>query len=184
MVEGASFWPARVSPGAHSLLNRMRFMDLGLYLPDDILVKVDRATMSVGLESRAPFLDHSVVELAWALPEHALVRRGETKWILRRVLDRYLDRKLFERPKQGFGIPLARWLRRELRPWAERLLDPAALAAHGLIAVAPVRRLWAQHAAGSHDRSAHLWNVLMLQAWLEQRAHSTEAPRRPVESVA
>ena len=150
-----------------SFLNQMRLFDLGRYLPDDLLVKVDRASMSVSLESRAPMLDHRLVEFAWRLPEKLLVRNGQSKWILRQVLDRYVPRHLVERPKAGFGMPVAKWLRGELRGWAEHLLNQGAIRAQGYLDPPPVRAMWEQHLSGKHDRSAYLWNVLMFQAWLD-----------------
>ena len=152
-------------------LEQMRRIDLESYLPDDILVKVDRASMSVGLESRAPMLDHRVVELAWRLPLDMLVHGGESKWILRRVLDRYVPRALVDRPKAGFRIPLASWLRTELRDWAEPLLDVQAIRSQGYLDPAPIRAMWEQHVSGQYDRQAYLWNVLMFQAWLGARGH-------------
>jgi asparagine synthase (glutamine-hydrolysing) len=150
-------------------LNQMRLFDLRRYLPDDLLVKVDRASMSVSLESRAPMLDHRLVEFAWRLPEKLLVRNGQSKWILRQVLDRYVPRHLVERPKAGFGMPVAKWLRGELRGWAEHLLDEGAIRAQGYLDPSPVRAMWEQHLSSKHDRSAYLWNVLMFQAWLEEQ---------------
>lgn len=150
-----------------SFLNQMRLFDIEQYLPDDLLVKVDRASMSVGLEVRAPMLDHRLVEFAWRLPKRLLVRDGQSKWLLRQVLNKYVPTELVERPKAGFGVPLARWLRGELRDWAEHLLDEQSIRAQGFFNPAPVRTLWEQHVSGRHDRSAYLWNVLMFQAWLE-----------------
>ena len=150
-----------------SHLDRMLLMDLEGYLPDDILVKVDRAAMHVSLETRMPFLDHRLVELAWSLPERMLVRDGVTKWVLRRILVRHVDPSLTERPKAGFGVPLGSWLRGTLRPWAEQLLSPACIQQFGLLEVVAVRRLWAEHVTGIVDRSRELWPVLMLQGWLE-----------------
>jgi asparagine synthase (glutamine-hydrolysing) len=144
---------------------QMRRWDLGQYLPDDLLVKVDRAAMSASLESRAPMLDHRIVETAFALPERVLVRDGQGKWILRRVLDRYVPRELIDRPKAGFMIPLAQWLRGALRSWAEDLLDPAIMRSAGELDSAAVTLLWEQHQSGQFDRSSHLWNVIMYQAW-------------------
>jgi asparagine synthase (glutamine-hydrolysing) len=143
----------------------MRRWDIAQYLPDDLLVKVDRASMSAGLESRAPFLDHRVVELALALPEHLLVRAGTGKWLLRKLLDRYVPRHLIERPKAGFEIPLGDWLRGALRPWAESLLEPSQIAGAGYLDPVPIARAWQQHLAGTFDRGHLLWNVLMFQAW-------------------
>ena len=154
-------WPPQGTP-----LNQMRRWDVGQYLPDDLLVKVDRAAMSASLESRAPLLDHRVVELAFALPEHVLVRGNHRKWILRRVLDRYVPRELIERPKAGFSVPLAQWLRGPLRSWAQEMLDPTRLAKQGYLDSNKITHLWEQHQAGSFDRSTYLWNVITFQAWL------------------
>ncbi len=153
-----------------SFLNRMRRYDIEQYLSEDLLAKVDRASMSVSLESRAPFLDHHIVEFAWSLPERALIRNGEGKWILRQLLDRYVPRQLVERPKAGFAIPLARWLRTELRGWAEELLDERTLRIQGYLDPVPIRRMWLEHSLGKYDRHTYLWNVLMFQAWLQSRA--------------
>ena len=155
-------WCVRGTPS-----EQMRHWDVGQYLPDDLLVKVDRSSMSASLESRAPLLDHRVVELAFALPPHALDRAGQGKWILRRVLDRYVPRALIERPKVGFSIPLAQWLRGPLLEWASSLLDPQRLRSEGLLDADKVTAMWQEHRSGRFDRSGHLWNVLMFQAWLE-----------------
>ncbi len=143
----------------------MRRWDVSQYLPDDLLVKVDRASMSASLESRAPLLDHRVVELAFALPQRMLVRGGVGKWALRRVLDRYVPRELIERPKAGFAIPIGDWLRGPLRDWAETLLNLETLSGQGLLNAKKVSVMWQQHLSGSYDRSSYLWNVLMFQAW-------------------
>ncbi len=150
-----------------SILNRMRRFDIEQYLSDDLLTKVDRASMSVSLESRAPFLDHKIAEFAWSLPERALIRGGEGKWILRQLLYRYVPRILVERPKSGFAIPVTRWLRTELRDWAEHLLNEQTIRAQGYLDPYPIRRMWQEHCSGQFDRQSYLWNVLMLQAWLQ-----------------
>jgi asparagine synthase (glutamine-hydrolysing) len=145
-------------------VEQMQLCDQSTFLPDDILQKVDRASMAVSLEVRPPLLDHRVVSFAWRLPRAMRIRDGETKWLLRRVLDRYVPRELVSRPKMGFAIPLAAWLRGPLRPWAEDLLDPSRLAG-GLLDPAPVRRLWDEHVSGRHNRAYALWTILMYEAW-------------------
>lgn len=142
-----------------------------MYMPDDILVKVDRAAMAHSLEVRVPMLDHHVVELAWRMPLSLKIRAGEGKWPLRQLLYRHVPREMMERPKKGFSIPLADWLRGPLRNWAEALIDPARLEREGYLNNEPVQRAWRQHQAGHQDHSARLWCVLSFQAWLqEQRA--------------
>lgn len=174
--------PAPADPARADLddiVSRVVHRDMAGYLPDDILVKLDRATMAVSLEGRCPLLDHRVVEFAWRLPTGVKVRDGRGKWILRQVLARYVPRSIFEGPKRGFDVPVGAWLRGPLRDWAEDLLSPGMLARHDLLDVTGVRRCWSDHLAGRSDHSRVLWAVLMLQAWLDEHARSAPAARGP-----
>jgi len=165
--------PARW-PQLRSALGRLLWAENMTSLPDDMLVKVDRAAMSCGLETRAPLLDHRVVEFAWRLPWHMRVRDDRGKWILRALLGRYLPASMIDRRKQGFSIPMDRWLSGPLREWAEALLTPEALSDGGLLDVAPIRAAWREHLEGRRRWQGRLWGVLMLQAW---RASVSSAPR-------
>ena len=197
----ASHWfePEAIVPGAREPLTlitssdlaylptaaeQMMYLDAVTYLPDDILVKLDRATMAVSLEGRAPFLDHRVAEFAWRLPLTLRIREGVGKWILRQVLNRYVPRELVERPKFGFGIPLGSWLRGPLRDWAEALLDEGRLRREGFFDPQPIRRIWQQHLSGRRSWEFHLWDVLMFQAWLEENRRSLAFDNRTLASAA
>lgn len=159
-------WSADATLHGLSAVEQAMLRDFCSYLPDDILVKVDRATMAVSLESRAPLIDHRVVELAWRLPLSQKVRDGQGKRVLRGVLERYVPRSLVDRPKQGFAVPVGSWLRGPLREWAEDLLEPRGLASEGYLEPKPVTRLWAEHSSGRQDWTGRLWPVLMFQGWL------------------
>lgn len=155
-------WPLLDEPE-----HRMMYLDAMAYLPADILCKLDRAAMAVSLETRIPLLDHRVVELAWRLPLAMKIRGGVGKRPLRRILYKYVPQALIERPKQGFGVPLAQWLRGPLRDWAEDLLDERRLDREGFLDPTPVRRCWREHLEGRRNHQHALWAVLMFQAWLE-----------------
>lgn len=147
----------------------MMYMDGMTYLPDDILVKIDRAAMFNSLETRIPFLDHRIVELVWSLPISMKMRNGCTKWILRQVLYRYVPKELIERPKMGFGIPIGDWIRGPLRVWAEALLDESRLRQEGFFNAQFIRLRWREHLSGKQNRQYFLWTILMFQEWLEEQ---------------
>ncbi len=150
------------------IMDQVLRADLSTYLPDDVLTKVDRAAMAVSLETRAPFLDRDVLDVAWRLPPSSKRRNGTSKWMLRQLLYRHVPRTLVDRPKMGFGVPINTWLRGPLRTWADDLLSSASLTRHGLLDPAPVRRAWDLHQGGRRDLSYELWDVLMLQAWMDR----------------
>ena len=153
--------------GAENQQLRMMYRDTMTYLPDDILCKVDRAAMATSLETRLPFLDHQVAELAWRLPLNLKIRDGQGKWALRQVLYKYVPKELIDRPKAGFAIPVGQWLRGPLRDWAEALLDEKRLEVEGYFFPKPIREKWLQHLTGRYDHTPSIWAVLMFQSWLE-----------------
>jgi asparagine synthase (glutamine-hydrolysing) len=157
---------------AHTEIEKMMLVDLHQYLPDDILTKVDRASMAVSLEARVPLLDHRVVEYAWRLPLGIKAARGVGKSALRSILERNLPRELFDRPKMGFGIPFGEWIVGPLRDWAEELLAAPALEESGLFRAGWLRERWREHVAGSYDHRNLFWPVLIFEAWRRHwRAH-------------
>lgn len=191
-LRALSHWdnPADVVPGSHepaTVLNRiadacslstieeaMMLSDTYNYLPDDILTKVDRATMAVSLEGRVPLLDHRVVEFAWSLPLRLKIRGGKSKWLLRQILYKHVPPELVERPKAGFGVPIHRWLRGALRPWAEELLSTKRLRDHDLFDSDTVQTKWREHLSGARNWQYLLWDVLIFQDWFfhnDCRAH-------------
>jgi asparagine synthase (glutamine-hydrolysing) len=168
VVVGAESSPAQSANGGPALpdfVEQMMYLDSVTYLPDDILVKLDRATMATSLEGRVPFLDHRLVEFAWSLPLTMKVRGRTGKRILREILYKHVPRELVERPKMGFGLPIGDWLRGPLRDWAEALLNEKRLREGGYLEPALVRKKWQQHLAGEGSWAYHLWDVLMFQAW-------------------
>ena len=152
-------------PKTSDSLRRMMYLDLVTYLPDDVLTKLDRASMAVSLEARVPLLDHRVVEFAMQVPSKLKFRNEQGKWLLRQVLQRYVPKELFDRPKMGFSLPIGAWLRGTLRSWAEELLDEQSRTSRDLLDSGVIRRKWAEHINHKHNWGQQLWNVLMFQAW-------------------
>ena len=161
-------WDTSLADSGLGVMEQIQLLDALTYLPDDILTKVDRASMAVSLEARVPLLDHRIAEFAFHLPRHQRHRDGVGKWLLRRVLERYVPAQMFERPKMGFGIPVNHWLRGPLREWAEDLLSVEHLQEGGYLVAAPIRAAWEEHLLGRTDWTTHLWTILMFQAWRRQ----------------
>jgi asparagine synthase (glutamine-hydrolysing) len=153
--------------------HRMMYLDALTYLPDDILVKVDRAAMGVSLESRVPLLDHRVIELAWKIPLNWKIKNGQGKWLLRQVLYKYVPKELIERPKMGFGVPIDSWLRGPLKSWASELLNESRIKQEDFFENEPIQKKWKEHQAGEHNWQYYLWDILMFQSWLEKNNNQT-----------
>ena len=157
----------------NSPISRWQYLDMLHYLPDDILVKVDRASMAASLELRVPLLDHRVVELSWQIPEAMKTNGTDGKIILRKILADYMPPQLFERPKMGFGIPLSDWMRGPLSTWIEDLINPSMVKKHGILNSDIVWKIWQEHRSGRQDWGYWLWDLVSLQAWLEENSVST-----------
>lgn len=160
-------WDPELHSITPQLLARMQYIDACTYLPDDILTKVDRASMAASLEARIPLLDHRIVEFAWSLPSHMKLRKSKGKWLLREVLHRYVPEAMINRPKKGFAIPLSTWLRGPLKEWAGDMLSPERLKHSGLINSEPIQKKWQEHIAGERNWHYLIWDVLMLESWNE-----------------
>ncbi|NOJ20347.1 asparagine synthase (glutamine-hydrolyzing) [Vibrio jasicida] len=165
-VGDCSYSPA-LSPEVDDFIESLMCEDTLNYLPGDILTKVDRATMQVSLEGRIPFLDHNVAELAWRMPMSMKIKDGDNKWILKQVLYRYLPKNMMDRPKLGFGVPIHLWLREELAEWAQDLLSYERLKAQGIYNPQMVQGALKSHLQGEENNAAALWDVLMVQEWLD-----------------
>lgn len=175
VVQSAQYEQQDTSPSipqSAGFLEQMMFHDQCMYLPSDILQKVDRACMSVGLESRVPLLDYRMVEASWRVPSHLRVHASSSKWILREILRKYVPDHLIDRPKLGFSVPFGRWLRNELRDWAESLLDSSHMRSEGFLNSKVVQETWREHVSGRQNWQHHLWNILSFQAWLRSQDHN------------
>tara|TARA_Y100001960_G_scaffold246643_1_gene261716 strand:- start:1947 stop:3725 length:1779 start_codon:yes stop_codon:yes gene_type:complete len=170
LIENNGDWP-----NIPDLTRQMMYLDTMTYLPDDILAKIDRASMAWGLEARIPLLDHRVVEFAWALPQHMKISHGVTKSILRNILYKHVPKEIIERPKWGFAIPLHKWLRGPLRGWADSLIDEKRLQAEGYFHAGNVQNVWHEHLSGRRNWHAQLWGILIFQAWLDRPKNPDKA---------
>ena len=148
--------------------DNMMYLDSLYYLSDDILTKVDRAAMAVSLETRVPFLDPRVIETAWRLPLDMKIRHNQSKWILRQILKDFIPTSLMNRPKMGFGIPIAGWLRYDLSPWVDALLNKQKLIEQNIFDAKKIQRIWREHQTSHKDWSSFVWNICMFQAWYEE----------------
>ena len=149
-------------------VEKLKLLDTLTYLPDDILTKVDRASMAVSLEVRVPLLDHRIVEFSWCLPKNIQIRKTKTKWILREVLKKYVPENFFKRPKMGFGVPIDSWLQSDLNSWASYLLSDEVFKRHNLLKSPGLKKMWKQHISGEKNWQYQIWNVLMLHSWAEE----------------